>query len=181
MLGVTKEAVAEDKGGDKQRCQQTARQGPGGTEILAEARHRNVMLQPVPQRDRHDEHGEKHVLQPGQCTGDAALPDLIGRDFVKQFLNQPQGAEPPADGTSQDDAEEQDDAHNIPAGPVTAGGQGILDRAQGTGAYSAGAGIAVEARDTGILGLALVDLTVDEAFQMRVVQQRAVKLDESSR
>ena len=139
------------------------------------------MPEPVPQRDRHGEHGEQHVLQPGQCAGDAALPDLIGGDLVQQLLDQPQGAEPPADGTPEDDAEEQDDAHNIPAGPVTAGGQGVLDRAQGAGTHSAGAGIAVEARDAGVFGFSLIDLAGDESFQVRVVQQRAVKLNESSR
>ena len=162
-------------------CQQAdgTLKGAGRTDVLAEARNGNIVLEPIPQRNRHNEHGQRDVFQPGQRPRQAVLFQLIGGDLVQQLLDQPQRAEPPADGAAQDNAEKQDDAQHVPARPVARGGQRVLDGAQGAGAHCAGAGVAVEARDAGVLGLALVDLAVDKALQMRVVQQRAVELDQS--
>ena len=152
----------------------------GGTDIFAKARHRNIVPQPNPQWDRRRKENEDPVFQPGQRPCPAAFPDFIGGDLVQQLLEQPQRAEPAADAAAQGHTEEQEDTHHIPGCAMTAGGQRVLDRAQRAGADRAGAGIAVQARDAGVLCPALIDLAVDKSLQMRVMQQRAVKLDEPS-
>ena len=38
--------------------------GSGGTDVFAKARHGNIMLQPIPQRDRHNKNGEHTSATP---------------------------------------------------------------------------------------------------------------------
>ena len=63
---------------------------------------------------------------------------------------------------------------------MAGGSKRVLDRAEGTCADSAGAGIAVKAGNTDRLRLSLVDLSVYKAFEMRIIEKSAVKLYELS-
>ena len=150
-----------------------------GAEILAEGRQGKAAAEPGPEGDRRDEQGQHRILQPGQSPGDAALFQFIGGDLVQQLLQKPERAEPAADRAPQGDAKEQEDAQHVPAGPVSAGGQGVLQRAKGTGPDGTGTGIAVEAGDAGVFRASPVDFALEKALEMRVVQQRAVEMDES--
>ena len=154
--------------------------GTRRADIFAEAGQRHIMLQSVPQRDRYDEHRQQNVLQPGQRPGNPALLELECGNLVEQLLNQSQRTEPAADRSSEDHAEEQKDAHHIPSGPVSGGCECVLNGAERTCTDRARAGIAVESGDTGVFCLPLIDFTVNKAFDVCVVQQRTVKLNQSS-
>ena len=99
---------------------------------------------------------------------------------MQQLLDQSQRTEPAADRAAQNSAEQQENAHHVPPGSVAGRGQRILQCPERAGTDSPGAGITVEARDTGILCLALINLAVNEAPQVRIVEQRAVELDQFS-
>ena len=108
------------------------------TDIFAEARKRHFIPQTVPQGNGDHKHRQYHVFQPGQCPGDGILSDLRYGNFMQKLLNQSQRAEPSADGTPQNHAVQKNNTQHIPAGPVSGGGQGILDRSQRAGAHCAG-------------------------------------------
>ena len=150
--------------------------GARRADILAEARQRHVVLEPVPQRQGHHKDRQQDVLEPAEHPRDAGFFDFRRRDLVQQLLNQAQRAEPAADRTPEDDAEQRDDPQHVPPGLVAGGRQRVLDRAQRTGADGARAGVAVKARHTGEFRLSDIDFPVDKALQMGVIQQSAVKL-----
>ena len=105
-------------------------------------------------------------------------PQMV-RPRVK-FLNETQRTEPSADGAPESHAEEQENAHHIPTCPVAGRSQRILQRAERTCSHSSGAGITIKTGSAGVLRRPLVNLSVNKAFQMRIVKQRTVKLNESS-
>ena len=102
------------------------------------------------------------------------------RDFMEQLLRQPQRAQPAADRAAQDNAVKQKDAQHIPPGPVTGGGQCVLNGPQRACPDRAGAGIAVQAGHAGVFRLTLINLAADKAFQVSVVQQRRIQLNQSA-
>ena len=150
--------------------------GARRADILAEARQGHVVLEPVPQRQGHHKDRQQDVLEPAEHPRDAGFFDFRRRDLVQQLLNQAQRAEPAADRTTEDDAEQGDDAQHVPAGLVAGGRQRVLDRAKRAGADGTGAGVAVKARHAGKLRLSDIDFPVDKALQVGVIQQSAVKL-----
>ena len=48
---------------------------------------------------------------------------------MQQFLHEPRGTQPAADGPAQGDPEEQQDAQHVKRRAVPGGGQGVLQRA----------------------------------------------------
>ena len=154
---------------------------PGRTDVLAESRHRNAELQAIPQRDRHSENSKNHIFEPGKSPCDAGLADLRRRDLVKELLNQSQRTEPAADRPPEHDAKQKDHAEHIPPCTMAGGIERVLNRTQRARTHCAGAGIAVEARDTQILCLSLIDLSLDKALQVRIIQKRAVELSQTTR
>ena len=155
-------------------------EGARRADVLAEGRQGQVVPQAVPQGNGDHEHRQDHVFEPGQGPGHAAFAELQGGDFVQQLLDQPQGAEPPADGAAQNDPEQQEDAQHIPPGPVAGGAQGVLDAAQGAGGHGPGAGIAVKAGGAGVFGVPVINIPLDKAFQIGVVQQGRIQLHQPS-
>ena len=98
---------------------------------------------------------------------------------MQELLDQSQRTDPAADRAAQNRAEKQENAHHIPSGSVAGRRQRILQSPERTCADCSGTGIAVKARDAGVFGLTLIDLTIDETLQVRIVKQRAVELDQS--
>ena len=154
-----------------------ALQGARRADILAEGRQGQAPGQGIIQRKGDHEHRQDDVFHPGQRPGCLSLADLRHGQLMKQVLDQAHGAQPAADRPAQDNAEEQDHAQHIPAGPVSRGSQGVLQRPQGAGPRRAGTGIAVQAGDAQRLGLSLIDFSFNESPQVRVVQKRRVQLD----
>ena len=153
-------------------------EGACGTDILAEARQWDLVAQAIPQGDGDHKHRQYYIFQPGQRPGDAALFQLRRGDLMEKLLDQAQRAQPAADRPPQDHAEEHDDAQHIPARPMPGGGQRVLYGAQRAGTHRAGAGIAVEAGNAGVLRVAGVDSSINEALDIGVVQQGRIQLDE---
>ena len=191
----------DDQHDDKLACEQNAQHGEvarvtrvgeqhdraledsGGADVFAEARQRYAVGYAVPGRDPDGKDREEDVLEPGQRAGHTAFLDLRGRQLVQQLLNEPEGAEPAADRAPEDQAVEHQDTEDVPADLLVGGADGVLQGAQRAGPHRAGAGIAVEAGNTEPLGrgaFALVDLALDKAFDMGVIQQGAVELNEPS-
>ena len=98
---------------------------------------------------------------------------------MKQLLNQAQRAQPAADGSAQHKPPEHNDAENIETDPVSGGRQGILERSQRTGSHRGRAGITVKAGHTDKLTLAGIDLPLDEAFYIGVIQKCRIHLYET--
>ena len=146
------------------------------TDVLAECGQRLAVLNAVPDGHGDDEHRQDDVFQIRKRPGDPALPDLRRGDLVQQLLDQPQRAQPAADGAAQDQSVEHQDAQHIPRRGVARAVQGVLQRPQGTRADGPGAGIAVEAGHTDGLGVPGEDATLDEALQVGIVQERRVEL-----
>ena len=163
VLGVGEEA----DGALKSACR---------TDVFAKARHCQVVTDPVPHGNRDDEYREDHIFEIGESARHAALFDLGSRDLVQELLDKAQGAQPSADRSAEGQPEDHDNAQHIPSGAVSGIGERVLDRAQRAGSGGAGAGVAVKSGDTDGFRLALIDLSVDEAPQMGVVEESAVKL-----
>ena len=98
---------------------------------------------------------------------------------MKELLDQSQRAEPAADRAAQNGSEKQKDSEHVPSGPVAGRRKRVLQRSERAGSDGTGAGIAVKARDAGIFCIALIDLAVNEAPQVRIMKQRAVELDQT--
>ncbi len=163
--------------GQKPHC---AFKSSRGTYVFAKARDRKVLFDAVPHRNSHDENCKDHVFEISERMRKAALSDLGRGDLVEQFLHKAQRAQPAADRPAQGQAEDHDDAQDVPSHAVSGIGQRILNRAQRTGADSAGTGIAIEAGYADSFGFALVNLSVYEAPQMRIVKQGRIELDQFS-
>ena len=99
---------------------------------------------------------------------------------MQKLLQESQRAEPSAYCPSQRHSEKQDDTHHVPSGAMSGRSQRVLECAERTGTDRSGTGIAVKARNTRIFSIALINLTDNKAFQMRIVQKRTVELNESS-
>ena len=127
------------------------------------------MTDPVPHGDRDGKHRQDHIFEIGKCPCDAALFNLGGRDLMEELLDQSQRTEPAADGPSEGEPEDHNDAQHIPAGAVTGVGERILDGSQGTCPYCTRAGITVKARDADSFYFALIDLSVDKSPKVRVI------------
>ena len=97
--------------------------------VFAEARHCQVVADPVPHWDRDDKNCQDHIFEVRERSGDPALLDLGRRDLVEELLDQSQRTEPAADGPSQGESEDHDDAQNIPAGAVAGISERVLDGA----------------------------------------------------
>ena len=97
---------------------------------------------------------------------------------MEPFLDEAQGAQPAADHPAQGEAQHHEDAQHVPGPPAARGGQGVLQRAQGASPDGAGAGIAIKARHAQGLEGAGVDIALDEALEVGVVQQGGVKLNQ---
>ena len=132
------------------------------------------MTDPVPHGDRDDENRKDHIFEIGERARHAALFDLGSRDLVQEFLDQAQGAQPSADRSAEGQPEDYDNAQHIPSGAVSGIGERVLNRAQRAGSGGAGAGVAVKSRDTDGFRLSLIDLSVDEAPQVGVVEESTV-------
>ena len=155
-----------------------ALEGARRTDVLAEARQGDLVAQAIPQGDGDHEHRKYNIFQPGQRPGDAALSELRRGDLMEQLLDQPQRAQPAADRPPQDHAEEHDDAQHVPARPMPGGGQRVLNGAQRAGTHRAGAGIAVETGNAGVLRVSGVDSSINKALDVGIVQKRRIQLDE---
>ena len=157
-----------------------ALQGAGRADVFAESRQDFVLSDAEPDRDRDDENSQEHIFQVRKHPGDPALPDFRRGDFVQQLLDQPQGAEPAADRPAEDHAEEGQDAQDVPRRGMPGGVQRVLQGTQGAAGDGAGAGIAVEPGDADGFQIAGIDMPVDIAFEIRVVQQGGVELYEAA-
>ena len=152
-------------------------------DVLAEARNRHTMNNPVPGGDADDKDTEDHIFQIRQRSRCAAFFDLRRGQLVQQFLDQPQRAEPAADRAAEDQPIEHEDAEDIETDLFVRCADRVLQRAQWAGADSAGAGVAVKARHTDALGgrgFALVDFALKEALDVSIIQQRTIELHEPS-
>ena len=138
-------------------------------DIFAEARHCQVMTDPVPHGDRDSKNSQDHIFEIRKRPRDAALFNLGRRDLMEELLDESQRTEPAADCPSEGEPEDHDDAQHIPAGAVTGVGERVLDGSQGTCPDCPRAGIAVKARDADSFYFALIDLSVDESPQVRVI------------
>ena len=144
------------------------------TDVFAKARHCQVVTDPVPHGDRDDENRKNHIFEIGERARHAALFDLGSRDLVQEFLDQAQGAQPSADRSAEGQPEDHDNAQHIPSGAVSGIGERVLDRAQRAGSGGAGAGVAVKTGDADGFCLPLIDLSVDKAAKVGIVEESAV-------
>ena len=150
----------------------------------------HVIFKAVIERYGYHEDRDDDILQISERPRHAVLPDLGRRDPVQELLHKSHGAEPAADRPAERQSEDHDDPQHIPAGAVAGVGERILNGAQGAGTGSSGTGIAVKARDAyGIaveagdadrFRLSLIDFSVYKASEVRVIEERAVKLNKSS-
>ena len=95
---------------------------------------------------------------------------------MQELLDQPQRAQPSADGSPQDHAVQQDNAQDVPSCPMAGGGQGILNGTERAAAYGAGAGIAVEAGNADVFRVASVDFSINKAFDVSIMQECRIQL-----
>ena len=144
------------------------------TDVFAKARNCQVVAHPVPHGNCDDKYREDHIFEIGERARHAALFDLGSRDLVQELLDKAQGAQPPADRSAQGQPEDHDNAQHIPSGAVTGIGERVLDRAQRAGSDGAGAGVAVKSGDTYGFCLPLIDLSVDKAAKVGIVEESAV-------
>ena len=97
-----------------------------------------------------------------------ALSFFEDGDFVQEVLYQPEGAQPAADKAPQQAAEEEEEAQggerDLKAPLIQQG----LERSDGAGGDSPGAGVAVQPRDAGVFQAAPVDFPVEKAIQIAV-------------
>ena len=98
---------------------------------------------------------------------------------MEQLLNKPKGAKEAADQPPQTEAQQHQDPHNIQRQLIGHGAQGVLQRAQWTGGYRPGAGVAVEPRHADGLALSPVNLPLQQIGQVRICQQRGTCLRKS--
>ena len=140
----------------------------------------HVIFKAVIERYGYHEDRDDDILQISERPRHAVLPDLGRRDPVQELLHKSHGAEPAADRPAERQSEDHDHAQHIPSGAMAGRRQRVLDRSQRACADRSGAGIAVEAGDTDRLRLSLIDLSVYKASEVRVIEQRTVKLNESS-
>ena len=145
-----------------------------GTDVFAKARNCQVVAHPVPHGNCDDKYRKDHIFEIGESARHAVLFDLGSRDLVQEFLDQAQGAQPSADRSAQGQPEDHDNAQHIPSGAVTGIGERVLDRAQRAGSGGAGAGVAVKSGDTDGFCLPLIDLSVDKAAKVGIVEESAV-------
>ena len=97
---------------------------------------------------------------------------------MQQLLNQPHRAQPAADGAAQRQPKKQQNAQHIPGRAAARGRQRVLKCAQWARADSAGAGIAVKPRYAQILDGAGIDIPLNKALGVGIVQQRGVYLNQ---
>ena len=147
--------------------------------VLAERRNW-IALHGVPKGNRKGKDGQNHVFQVAEHMGDTAFFDLKRGDLVHQLLQQPQGAQIAADGAAQGDAIKHQNAQHVHRRAAAGGGDGVLQRAQGTRPHGPGAGIAVKARHAYAFGLAGKDLSGDITLQIGVVKKGGIKLNQSA-
>ena len=153
-------------------------QRAGRADVFAKRRQRQVVGQPVDQGQDDHKHRQHDILHPAERPGHGGFPDLRRWNPVEKLLDPAKGAQPSADRPAERHAKEQKDPQHIPARPVARGRQGVLQRAQRAGADRSRAGIAVQPRHAGGFGWAPVNLPGHKALQMRVIQQRAIHLDQ---
>ena len=89
--------------------------------------------------------GVLHAISTGKHPGKPALADFERGNFVQQFLDQTQRADPAADGPAQHHPEQGKDAHHIPWRCMSGSIQRILQRTKRAACDCPRAGIAVEA------------------------------------
>ena len=121
--------------------------GSRRADVFAEAGQDDPLPDAVDQRNGDHKHREEHIFQIGQFPRNMTFPDLRCRNLVQQLLNQTQGADPSADGSPQNHAEQRQDAQHIPGQRMPGSVQRVLQRAQRAAGNGARAGIAVEARN----------------------------------
>src|SRR5699024_9933743 len=127
------------------------REGAGRAYVFAEVRGADAVGVQSEKRQQNDESGEDCVFEPLQETvpGEVlALPKE--RDFIKQILNEPEGAQPAAHEASEGRTHQQKKADEIERQAAAGRGECGLQRTKRAGAERAGAGIAVQSRNAEI-------------------------------
>ena len=151
-------------------------QGTGRADILAEGWQRNAFSHTEEQRYGNDKYGQYSVLQVRQCPRYAAFADLERRNSVQQLLDQAQRTDPAADGSAENYAEQGQDPHDVPGRCMPRCTQGVLQGTERAAGNRSRTGIAVQSRHADGFQTAGVDMPVNEAFQVRVVQQGGIQL-----
>jgi hypothetical protein len=115
-----------------------------------------------------DQNTQDHILQIGEDSRDPALFDFGGLDLIEKFLNKSERTQPTADGSAENESEQNDNAEYIGRRACTACRQRILQCADGTSPDRTGARITVESRNAQVFGISLVNSAVDEALDVRI-------------
>ena len=92
------------------------------------------------------------------------------RDFIKQILNEPEGAQPAAHEASEGRTHQQKKADEIERQAAAGRGECGLQRTKRAGAERAGAGIAVQSRNAEIFKLSGVNCALGETFDVSVCE-----------
>ena len=102
-------------------------------------------------------------------------------NFVQKILHQPKGAQPSADKTAKQAAEQEEKAQrgegDLEALPV----QERLKRPDGAGSHSPRAGIAVQPRDAGVFQAAAIDFPAQKAVGISVGHDGKQQLHQQSK
>ena len=117
---------------------------------------------------------ENHIFQLTKQLVAFECADFLRKwNLIQQILNQSEGTGKTADQPSHHSSDEDKKSHHIISHFEIPAPYHSLKRTDRTGANSTGAGIAVQARNTGIFQFACVNFACDKAGNMTVCNERS--------